>query len=182
MYGVRPNWRQSGNQGLLINEVGESIAQLIGSRVDVYGYRGVGLYHYTGDYNQDYKDSEGHRDANDHPIFPWENGNVYLGKDWWIGKDILSEMSDWLAQGNYLIVAGVLHQLKDHTCSCMADKEIDYPLKNYVEHWVVIKEINGDMVTIINPYYNKPETYSWSGVLKGTMQKTGNSVIRIIPK
>ncbi len=143
-------------------ELGELAAKALGNRAHVYGYHGMATYTYTGDDNYD-----------------WVHGIKALGKNWDTGMNLLSTLDRWLKMKNYLIVSGVL----DTTTSMMVDHEPkDRAGARYVRHWVAVREINGDNITIINPYRNRIEEYSWSELFKGSMERNKNSVIRIISR
>jgi RHS repeat-associated protein len=159
-----------GDVGLGNWELGELLAQSIGNRAKIIGYYGMAIYHYTGDWNEDYK-----------------NGITKLSHNWEAGLDIRNTMAGWLRDGNFLIVGGVLNQFRvsgdnpdglrmvgDHMPENRAGAQ-------YIRHWVVIRSINGDDITIVNPFYNRIEHYSWSNVFQDSMRNDGNSLICIVP-
>jgi hypothetical protein len=102
-----------------------------------------------------------------------------LSKNWDTGVDVLNTMATWLGAGNYLMVSAVLNtvtsEMEDHEPKDVAGAK-------YVRHWVTIRSIYGDDVVIVNPFRNRIESYSWSKVFKGSMNRNHNSVVRIIPK
>lgn len=109
------------------------------------------------------------------------NGIKTLSNNWEVLLPIPITMESWVKSGEYLIVSGVL----DKVTSKMVNHEPEDQKGSkarYVRHWVAIRMINGDSITIINPYRNRQEQYSWSGIFKFSMGLNGNSLIRVVPQ
>ena len=161
---------QCGDSGLGNWELGELLAKATGKNAQIIGYLGMAIYHYSGDWDKDHT-----------------KGIVNLKQDWYVGLDLRKIMGDWLKKGNYLIVAGVLNQFTPSKDNPEGRRMVgNHPPgghagAQFVGHWVVVRSINGDNISIVNPFYNRLEWYSWSGVFRSSMMNMHNSLVCIDP-